>query len=108
MSATSPRKAVFDSNVFLQALGNPRGPAGACFDAIRDRRVQLVVSQQLIDEITRVVERPRISRKLRILPTRFYRLLDELKVHAVYMQNVPEPFTLGRDPDDSYIINLAI
>jgi putative PIN family toxin of toxin-antitoxin system len=101
-------KAVFDCNVFLQALGNPRGAAGACLEAVWDRRVQLLVDRALLDELSDVASRPELARKLRILTSRFHRLMEQLKNIAVLVHDVPESFSLPRDPSDAHYVNLAL
>ncbi len=108
MSDLSIPRVVFDCNVFLQALSNPKGPAGACLQAVWDRRVYLLIDQPLLDELSDVANRPQIERKLRVAQSRFWRLLDQLKNVAIHVENPPELFTLQRDPSDSHYVNLAI
>jgi putative PIN family toxin of toxin-antitoxin system len=103
-----PSKAVFDCNVFLQALSNPLGPAGRCLQAAFDGRFDLLIDKPLIDELLDVTARLETQRKLRILPGRVAELLTELRLKAVSIDDVPEVFTYQRDPDDAHYINLAI
>ena len=107
MSST-PSRAVFDCNVFLQALANPLGPAGRCVEAALDGRFELFVDQTIIDEIVEVAGRPLVSQKLRILPTRVNELVTELNARAVFVHDVPVIFSYPRDPDDAHYVNLAI
>ena len=108
MNPPTPVKAVFDCNVFLQGLANPLGPAGQCLQAVWDGRVQLFVDQKVIDELTGVVNRPATSRKFRTLSARLPRLLEQLQTLAVNLDEVPERFSLSRDPDDAHYVDLAI
>lgn len=57
MSAHRPSKAVLDCNVFLQALGNPSGPAGRCVQAALAGQFQLFIARLLIDELLEVCPR---------------------------------------------------
>jgi predicted nucleic acid-binding protein len=43
-SPNPPIRSVFDCNVFLQAMANPIGPAGACLAHVKAGRVELFVS----------------------------------------------------------------
>jgi predicted nucleic acid-binding protein len=44
----SPVRSVFDCNVFLQAMANPSGPAGACIRAVRTGQISLFVSPSIV------------------------------------------------------------
>ena len=46
-----PEKVVFDCMVFAQALINPVGPAGACVEMARARRIQLILSSYVLQEV---------------------------------------------------------
>jgi putative PIN family toxin of toxin-antitoxin system len=108
MSAQRPAKAVFDCNVFLQALGNPLGPAGRCVQAALEGQFQLFIDQLLIDELIEVSARPDLVRKLRILPTRVSELVADLNTRAVFVNDVPAVLNYPRDPDDAHYIDLAL
>ena len=108
MSESPPVKAVFDCNVFLQALGNPQGASGRCLQAVWDGRVQLFVDARLLDELSDVAQRPKMLRRFPKLTSRFHRLMEQIGTVAVIVQDVPDRFTLSRDPDDAHYVNLAI
>lgn len=103
-----PTDAVFDCNVFLQALGNPVGPAGRCVQAFLDGRARLFVDRLLLDELADVTGRPKVARKLRILQTRVDELTNQLMASAVLVEPVPQVFVYDRDPDDAHLVDLAI
>jgi len=56
---------VFDCMVFLQAAARSSGPAAACLQAVRERKVELVISSEIIAESRDVLTRPRTVRKFR-------------------------------------------
>jgi putative PIN family toxin of toxin-antitoxin system len=103
-----PDRAVFDCNVFLQALGNPLGPAGRCVEEALAGRFSLIVNEQILEELISVAERPELARKLRILPTRLESLLEQLRSKAVFVEDAPVVFSYRRDPDDVHYVNLAV
>jgi putative PIN family toxin of toxin-antitoxin system len=57
-------RAVFDCNIFIQALLNPKGIAGQCLDAVRNKKVELYLSKATLDEIRDVILRPNILARL--------------------------------------------
>ena len=57
-------RAVFDCNIFIQALLNPKGIAGQCLDAVRNKKVELYLSKATLDEIRDVILRPNIFARL--------------------------------------------
>jgi predicted nucleic acid-binding protein len=81
-------KVVFDCNVFLQALGNPFGPAGQCLQAAFDRNVQLFIDRKLLEELVEVARRPTVVRALKLLPRRVDALMLALAVVATLIENV--------------------
>src|SRR5687768_8931483 len=103
-----PTRAVFDCNIFLQALANPLGSAGRCVQAALDGRFDLFLDRVVVDELIDVASRPVVARKLRILPTRVSELITELNARAVFVNQVPAVFSYARDPDDAHYVNLAI
>ena len=54
-----PPRAVFDCNVYFQALLNPEGPAGRCVSAALNGELTLFVSRFVLDEIRRTANDPR-------------------------------------------------
>jgi putative PIN family toxin of toxin-antitoxin system len=101
-------KVVYDCNVFLQALGNPVGPAGQCVEEAFNRRVTLFIDDALLAELVDVAGRPEIARKLRFLPSRAAEFIEDLKKVAVFKDHVPAVFAHERDPDDAHYVNLAL
>jgi len=95
--------------VFLQAAVNPSGPAGACVNVASVGVVQLFVSEATIAEVGDVLTRPKIRKKFSTLtPGRVDEFLGWVKRIATTIPDVPEVFTLTRDPKDSKYLNLAI
>ncbi len=102
-------RAVFDCMVFLQAAARSTGPAAACLQAVRDGRLELVISPEIVAEVRDVLARPRTLRKF---PTLTAEAVDvfvrDIEARAVALSDVPHTFILARDPKDEPYINLAI
>lgn len=102
-------KVVFDCNIFVQSLLNPKGVAAACVELVRRGEVSLYVSPQVLTEIRDVLRRPNITRRLPGLTAgQVEAFLEDVVAHATTIRNVPEKFRLTRDPEDEPYINLAI
>jgi uncharacterized protein len=102
-------RVVFDCNTFLQAAINGKSPAGNCYRLIEERKVELFVSQEVLQEIEEVINRPHIRDKFKTLTDeRIENFLSSIKDLAVIVRKVPKIFSLPRDVDDEIYINLAV
>jgi putative PIN family toxin of toxin-antitoxin system len=101
--------AVFDCMVFVQALANVKGPAYACYELVRGARVGLYLSTEVVAEVSDVLSRPKVRRKLPALTDEAVEafLLDVVG-RAMMLSEVPQAFRLERDPKDERYINLAL
>jgi len=61
------KRAVFDCVILLQAAARVTGPAGACLQAVRDGRLGLVVSPEVLAKVRDVLTRPKTLRKFAAL-----------------------------------------
>lgn len=102
-------RAVFDCVILLQAAGHSTGPAGACLQAVRDGRLELIVSPDVLVEVRDVLTRPKSLRKFPALTLETVELfLDDVTSHAITLVDVPKVFKLARDPMDEPYLDLAI
>jgi predicted nucleic acid-binding protein len=93
--------AVFDRVVLLQAAVSKKGPAFACLRLARAGQVRMVLSSDVLAEITDVLSRPELRRKFKSLtPEVAEAFLRDLTDNADFVSEVPEVFTYPRDPDD--------
>ncbi|MGH9841931.1 MAG: PIN domain-containing protein [Blastocatellia bacterium] len=63
MPEQTPR-AIFDCNVFVQAIANRNSPARKALRLFFDGAITLFVSRAVLQEIRDVLNRPEIRRKL--------------------------------------------
>ena len=56
-------RVVFDCNTFLQAALNEESLAGNCYRLVEERTVELFISQDVLDEIEDVINRPQIRER---------------------------------------------
>ena len=108
-ASTLKPRVVFDCMVFLQGAGNPVGPAGACLSLVDDDRVTLFLNDEIRAEVRDVLSRPETQRRF---PLRTAEWVDEfsreLVRKSVMLANVPNAYSLPRDPNDERYLNVAI
>lgn len=94
--------------LFLQAAVQP-SRVHRSFQAVREGRVALCVSSELVSEVYDVLTRPRVRDKFPALtPEAVDSFISEIGATATLFDPVPSVFTFPVDPDDDHIFNLAI
>ncbi len=70
---------VFDCGVFLQGLLSKSGPAVRCLELFENGQIRLVISEEVLAEITDVLSRPKLFRKIKIVnPVEFLQIIEKL------------------------------
>ncbi len=101
-------KAVFDCNVFLQAVSNEKSPAAACFRLVQQKVIQLFVSEETLAELEEVLNRPSIKKQFNLSDRAIIEFISNLRILAKVFNKVPQVFSLPCDIDDEIYINLAV
>ena len=105
----APPAVVFDCMIFLQALANDASPAAGALDLVDTGEITLFVSEQVLREVRKVLDRPEVRTALPgINDLRIESLFRRLERKAVLVKEVPKVFEYPRDPEDEPYINLAI
>lgn len=98
-------RVVLDPGVIVSGLLNPDGPPGRLLDAWVDGEFDLVVSPHLLEELTDVLSRPKLASRLdSTVVSEMLRLVRE----AAVMASDGPAAQVCRDPDDNYLIALAL
>lgn len=106
-------RVVVDTSVLLQVVTGAGPGASPIYRAWRDRRFALLTSETQLKELTEVMERPQVRRRMRFargLPAdgdhsgRW--LLDLLRQTAILVTPT-ERVALCRDEDDDYLLAMA-
>jgi putative PIN family toxin of toxin-antitoxin system len=99
-------RAVFDPNVLISAVLSRTGTPAALLETWLDGAFELVVSPQLLAELTRALAYPKIA--ARISPEDASTYVAWLTSHAQTVADPPGlPSVQSTDPNDDYLINLA-
>lgn len=99
-------RAVVDPGVFVSALLTPHGTAGQLLDALFRGQWQLVASPLLFEEFTEVLLRQRFHRYFDA--TQVYEFVAQLITVAVLVDDPIERPKATQDPDDDYLVALAV
>jgi putative PIN family toxin of toxin-antitoxin system len=100
--------AVFDCNVFVQAITRSGGPAAKALRLVERNAITLYISRPILAELRRTLEYPAIRQKN---PHVSQQLIDAFLSHilfrGVFVRHVPHVFELSRDPNDEPYIDLV-
>lgn len=100
---------VFDCNILLQAVARKTGPAAACLRLAEEGFVQLHLSEEILTELSGVLQRPAIRSRYPELTDEIVKdFLKALRSTAEITTEVPKRFSYPRDIDDEPYLNLAI
>ena len=100
---------VFDCNILLQAIARKTGPAAACLRLAEEGLVQLLLSEEILTEVSEVLKRPTIRARYPELTDEIVEdFLKALRSIAEITGDVPRRFIYPRDIDDEPYLNLAI
>ena len=104
----NPVRAVFDCNVFVQAMLSDRGPPFPCFGAVRRGQAELFVREYVLEEVREMPAHPDLRRFRHFTDEKVESFLDGLRPLLRMIYVVPEIFRGCRDQDDNHYIDLAV
>jgi uncharacterized protein len=99
-------RVVVDPGVFVSALIAPKGTPAQLLDLLLEQRFELVVSPRLLGELTGVLLRDRFRRYVTAADVREF--VADLAAIAIVLRDPPDPVAVTRDPNDDYLIALAV
>jgi putative PIN family toxin of toxin-antitoxin system len=107
LTEDTPLRVVVDANVVIRGILSSTGTSALLLNAIRRRRCVLIASREYLNEIYRVLSRPRFVHRYRINPHQRKRLIVRLYTRAIFVQPAGH-LALCRDPHDDYLIEMAL
>lgn len=100
-------RAVVDVNVLISGVLSAKGASAEILRASRDGQFELVVSELLLTELERTLAYPRLRK--RIPQEKAAAFVNWVRDHATVADDPDGPPPVGsRDPDDDYLLALAI
>ena len=99
------RRVVCDVGVVVSGLLSASGPPGRIVDRWWDGEFDLIVSPLWLDELGRVLERPKLARYLD--SGEASELVAAIRLQADLLDDPPAEPGLTPDPGDDYLVSLA-
>ena len=99
-------RVVLDPGVLVSAVLSTAGPPAEALDDWRAGEFDLVVSPGLLGELEEVLLRPKFRASVTEDDVRGY--VDALAAEAVVLPDPADPPAVTEDPDDDYIVALAV
>ena len=100
-------RAVVDVNVLISGVLSAKGSSAEILRANRDGQFELVVSELLLAELTRTLAYPKLRK--RIAAEKAVAFANWIRDHGTVAEDPESPPPVSsRDPDDDYLLALAI
>ena len=101
-------RAVLDANVFVSAILSPKGIPAKILTAWRAEKFHLVLSEAILEEITRVLHYPRIAKRHRWSQSEAQTFIDDLAHLAILTPGKLRLHVIEEDPADDRYVECAV
>ena len=101
-------RVVLDTNVLISAFISAKGAPAQVFDLWQAGLLEIVTSQEALDELQRVLTYPRIRGRLRFSDEQVQQYFLLLRAYAVYLEDLSITAVIAADPDDDVFLALAL
>ncbi len=101
-------KVVIDTNNFVSSLINKRGLSAQLIDFWRHGYYTLVISDEILEEIQRVLTYPKIFKKYNLCKTDIKQFIYTLTEEATILPVASQVNIVKEDPDDNKFLACAI
>ena len=97
-------RAVLDANVFISAILVPKGNPAKIIGAWKADKFQLILSEAILEEISRVLQYPKIAKRHHWSREEIQMFIDDLAHLAILTPGKIRLRVIPEDPaDDSYV-----
>ncbi len=100
-------RVAIDTNVFISTIIKPENRVGMVVVRMRNGEYTLLYSQEMLEELTRVITRDKIWKKYKLTDDTFNAFLNSIIEHGERVQ-VFTVVNICRDPDDNLLLALAL
>ena len=101
-------RVVIDANQFVSALLKPASNPADVIRLVRERKIQLIMSPEIIEEIRAVLLYPKIVKRHRRTSEQIDLFLKKLTKVAIITQSGPNFDVIKEDPSDNKYLACAV
>jgi len=101
-------KAVLDTNQFVSGIIMKKGASRQLLQAWRKSAYMLITSQEILEELYRVFQYPRIVKNYHLTEKDISSLFNLIQAEAVVLSTTPKIDVIKEDPADNKILSCAI
>jgi len=101
-------KTVIDTNLFVSSIINKSGIPAKLLQAWQDHDFLLIISDQMLEEMRRVLQYPHIKNKYNLKDDDIAKVIDTIERFAVVLHDVEGVDVISEDPDDNKVLACAI
>lgn len=101
-------KVVLDTNLFISGLINPLGPPAQLLNAWREYAYILITSNEILEEIGRVLNYPHIIKKYHLPREVIESNINLIKQEAIVLFDTIKLNVIKSDPDDNKVLACAL
>jgi putative PIN family toxin of toxin-antitoxin system len=102
-----PPRLVVDTNIIVSGLITSGTPPARILDAVHNKKITLLISDEVLSEYLRVLEYPHI-RKYKKITDETISHLTALFINETERVEILTPITACPDPDDDKFLSLAV
>jgi putative PIN family toxin of toxin-antitoxin system len=101
-------KAVIDINLFVSGVISKKGNPARLLQLWYDRAFLVVISEQMVEELGRVLRYPHIRNKYNLKDEEIEQVVGTIKKFAVVLPDVIKVDVVKDDPDDNKVLACAL
>ncbi len=102
------RRVVLDANVFVSAALKPNSKPGKIIDLVRQGRIVILLSQDILAELRKVFRYPKIRKELLISTKEIDEALAEIAQAAILTPGKIRISAIEDDPEDNRYLECAV
>ena len=100
-------RVVLDTNILISALISAKSAPAQIFDLWLAGALRIVISQDVINELQRVLMYSRVRNRLRYTDEQVQQFLLLLHRDGLFLEDLPAMGSVAADPDDDKFLALA-
>jgi len=101
-------KVVLDANIFVNAVLKPHSDLAKIFELVREDKIKLVLSEDILSEISAVLVYPKIKKRHRRTRKELEEFLNKASEASILAQGRVETDPVREDPADNKYLSAAL